>query len=103
MKMRAIVSLSIFLSSSVLALTGECDTEYIEHNDRVMKLITSRDATKVALGAAQRDCLAQSFQTLKTGASLCPTFRLFEKAFISLSVDTQISNGEKCFNKLLNL
>ncbi|PKG37329.1 hypothetical protein CXF74_19365 [Psychromonas sp. Urea-02u-13] len=96
--MKLFIILSLLVSINVYS--AECDTDYVKHNYLVIQLLTSNSDTSKSLGASQRDCLAL---TMQESESLCPTFRQFEKKFLTLPEEVQITKGKVCFKKMLEI
>ena len=99
--MKKITSVSvaiIVLFSASSAYSAECDSDYVKNRERTTQLILSENQSSVALGRAQKDCWGVALQENKP---LCVTFRDYEKKFLSLPKEDQISKGNKCFNKLI--
>ena len=92
----AMSSLALVLSQPVVS--AECDTAYLAHTENVLDGIASHDPSRQQLALAQRDCLAEQLQT---ATSLCATFRVFEREFLTQSEDVQRQQGPFCRASLL--
>lgn len=81
------------------AQANECDNDYLAHNQAVIDLTKSGHNE---LASAQRDCLAVELGKLEPGDDFCPTFRHFQREFLTLSEGNQIKKGQQCMKQLLD-